>query len=357
MLSASYKEHILNFKKTVRTSRGEMTQKSTFLLTIYDINHQEITGTGECSILSGLSYDDKTEYQEVLKWLCRDINRPYKELMEELIEWPSIRFGYETAMLDLKNGGKKILFQSRYTRGLEPIPINGLIWMSDYEQMFKQVGEKINEGYKVIKLKIGGIDFNSELALLKHIRETYDKDIVIRLDANGAFTCENVQSRLEALAAYNIHSIEQPIKPGNQARMRDLCVNPPIPIALDEELIGHHRYEEKESLINFIKPAFIILKPSLMGGFAACNDWIKVCKEENTGFWITSALESNIGLNAIAQYTATLDTQDMPQGLGTGALYADNFESNMVIEKGQLWYRRSKSLSSSANVASDSVDE
>lgn len=341
MLTASYRQFTLNFKKPVRTSRGVIEQKPGYLLSVSDTDHLSVTGSGECSLLSGLSYDDKEEYTDILNWLCRSINRPYGSLMDELIEWPSIKFALECAMLDLVRGGKGLLFESRFTKGLKPIPINGLIWMGDYDFMLKQVDEKIADGYKVIKLKIGGIDFNKELSLLKHIRDHFDESqITIRLDANGAFACNEALKKLDKLAKFGIHSIEQPIKPGNPATMKDICINTPIPVALDEELIGHHRFVEREALINMINPQYIILKPSLLGGFESCNEWIKICKSYDTGFWVTSALESNIGLNAIAQYTSTLDIKDMAQGLGTGSLFVNNFETHLYIEKGKLWFKK-----------------
>lgn len=341
MYTAGYREFNLDFIKPVRTSRGVISRKSGFLISIAREDDPDITGTGECSTLAGLGYDDKAEYEDVLEGLCRNINTPFNVLMEEYREWPSICFGLETAVLDLKKGGGGLLFDSPFTKGTVPIPINGLVWMGDYEFMLSQIDEKIAAGFKVIKLKIGAIDFESELNLLRYIRSRPDSsEITIRLDANGAFSCGEVVEKLYALAEFNIHSIEQPLKPGNIGLMKDICGLSPIPIALDEELIGHHTHEERANLIQAIKPAYIILKPSLLGGFAACDDWIKVCNEYEIGYWITSALESNIGLNAIAQYTACVDTKGLPQGLGTGGLFRNNFPSYMEIVNGELWCRR-----------------
>ena len=339
MLESAFRKYSLQFKNPARTSRGEMTSKHGFLLNVSDVNNKLLSGTGECTVLPGLSYDDKPDYQIVLENLCREINLPLPRLLDRLTDWPSIRFGLECAMLDLAGGGKGVLFESDFTRGKGPIPINGLIWMGNYTYMLSQIDEKLAAGYKVIKLKIGGIDFPSELELLKHIRRKHPADeVTIRLDANGAFTPEDAPAKLEALAPFGIHSIEQPIKAGNIEKMKWLCRNSPIPIALDEELIGYHTHEKRYELIKEIRPQYIILKPTLLGGFTACNDWISICQQLHTIYWITSALESNIGLNAIAQYTATLDTAGMAQGLGTGGLYVNNFKTRLEIKEGELWF-------------------
>lgn len=341
MLNARVEEFNLRFKQPVRTSRGVIDRKSVYLLKVAYDYAPDVEGMGECSVLSGLSYDDKSEYDMVLDWLCRNMHRPYPTLMEELIEWPSIRFGLETAMIDLAHGGSGMLFDTRFTRGEMPICINGLVWMGDYQFMLQQIEDKMKGGYKVIKIKVGAIDFEKELELISHIRELHDaSQLTIRLDANGAFSFAEALWKLERLAKYDIHSMEQPIKAGNVANMRDICAHSPIPIALDEELIGHHRYQERMVLMETIRPAYIILKPSLLGGFAACNEWIKVCNTYKVGYWITSALESNIGLNAIAQYTASLQTDGLAQGLGTGLLFDNNFPSRLRINKGELWYAK-----------------
>lgn len=341
MLIASFEEFNLRFKLPVRTSRGVIDHKRGYLLSLSFADNPKVKGVGECSVLTGLSYDDKAEYDMTLDWLCRNIQKPYPVLMEELIEWPSIRFGFETAMLDLLKGGNGLLFDSPFVRGEVPIFINGLVWMGDYAFMLRQIDDKMKNGFKVIKIKVGAIDFEAELDLIRHIREQYDaSQLTIRLDANGAFSCEEALGKLEKLAQFDIHSMEQPIKAGNVANLRDICAHSPIPIALDEELIGHHRYQERFNLLNTIKPAYIILKPSLLGGFACCNEWIEVCRINGVGFWVTSALESNIGLNAIAQYTATLETNGMAQGLGTGLLFDNNFPSKLKMKSGELWFRK-----------------
>ncbi len=339
MLHAAFTDFELQFKSPARTSRGVLQSKKGYLLNVCRVKGQTACGVGECSPFEDLSYDDRPGYRDALKELCADINLPFDELQLKYLEWPSILFGLETALLDLNNGGKGVLFKSDFTSGFCPIPINGLIWMGNQSHMLSQINEKLSQGYRVIKIKVGAIDFDAEVGLLKHIRKHHpSEEIIIRLDANGAFTPEDAIKKLEILSSYGIHSIEQPIKAGNHEKMKQLCKDSPIPIALDEELIGVHDHDKRLELISFIKPQYIILKPSLLGGFAACNDWISICRQLKTGYWITSALESNIGLNAIAQYTATLDTKGLPQGLGTGALYTSNFESKLSIKGGALWY-------------------
>ncbi|HLO89695.1 MAG TPA: enolase C-terminal domain-like protein [Lentimicrobium sp.] len=316
-----------------------MTDKSGFLLKVEDSNNPGTTGTGECTFLPGLSYDDRPGYEEALQDLCRKINEPLEALLHQFIEWPSLRFGLECALADLQNGGRGVLFDTPFTRGEQPIPINGLVWMGDHDYMLSQIKQKIADGYKVIKLKVGALDFEKELSLLGFIREKHDaSEITIRLDANGAFG-PNINSTLEKLyrlSEYQIHSIEQPIKAGYPDLMSVLCRESPIPIVLDEELIGHHSLDDMENLLSTIRPRYIILKPSLAGGFTICNQWLKLCAKYGIGYWITSALESNIGLNAIAQYTSSIETHGLAQGLGTGGLFVENFETGLFIKNGML---------------------
>ena len=340
MLKALFDKYTLRFKVPARTSRGELVDKQVYLLRIYDESSPAVVGIGECSTLKGLSYDDKPKYESVLERLCRDINLPVPQLKKELSDWPSIRFGLECALINLSKGGKGLLFETPFTRGEQPIPINGLVWMGDIDHMRKQVKDKIAAGFPVIKLKVGALDFDKELALLHDIRKAHPARVItLRLDANGAFSFTDALDKLKALAPYAIHSIEQPVKAGNPGVMRMLCEQSPVPIALDEELIGHHSTEERDRLLSLINPPYIILKPSLLGGFSVCNDWIRLCRMSGIGYWITSALESNVGLSAIAQYTATLGLNGMAQGLGTGALYENNFPSDVEIRGGQLWYK------------------
>ncbi|MGP8215838.1 MAG: o-succinylbenzoate synthase [Bacteroidia bacterium] len=341
MYKARYKKHTLDFKRPSGTSRGVLTQKDTYYIIIEHGSVPEY-GIGECSVLKGLSIDDKSNYEEVLKKVCKNINDYIFDTHKRLVEWPSICFGVETALKDLENGGKRDLFPSAFTEGKKGIYINGLIWMGSFDYMREQLDTKIKEGFKCIKIKIGGIEFEKELELLSRIRKHYSaKKIELRLDANGAFKNEEALDKLERLSKYSIHSIEQPIKQGSWKKMAELCKKSPIPIALDEELIGIHSINEKEKLVSAIKPQYLIFKPSLTGGFAATQEWIDIAEKHNVKWWITSALESNIGLNAIAQWTYTLKNK-LPQGLGTGQLYTNNIQSPLVIEKSQLWYKNNK---------------
>ncbi len=339
MLQARWEKYTLRFRFLAKTSRDEMRTKDTWFLYLKNENGQE--GTGECSMLRGLSPDEPELFEKQLDKLCQAINRGEK--IPGLLPFPAIRFGYEMAMLDLQHGGRKRWFESAFTRGEQGIRINGLVWMNDYRSMLKQVREKIEQGYDVVKLKIGALEFEQELQLIKKIRSEYAaSEIQICVDANGAFSPEEALTKLERLAHYNLHSIEQPVRAGQWEVMRELCRTSPLPIALDEELIGIFSGERKAALLDTIQPQYIILKPSLLGSFAASQEWIELAGKRNTGWWITSLLESNIGLNAIAQWTATLDLQGH-QGLGTGQLYENNFESPLIIENGKLFYRSARS--------------
>lgn len=334
-MTAKFYPYFLDFKRPGGTSRGVLHQKETFILEIFD---GESKGVGECALFRGLSCDDVPEYETKLQWLCDNINADKTFLKAELKNFPSIWFGYEQAILNLKFG-KNLYFPSDFTDGGKPIQINGLIWMGNSEFMKEQIDEKLSKGFKCIKLKIG-IDWDSEKAILKNLRENYPEDILeLRVDANGAFKFEESQKVLEELAALNIHSIEQPIKAGQIENMARLCASAPTPIALDEELIRINDFAEKEQLLKHINPQFIILKPALVGGFSGSDEWISLAEKFNIDWWMTSALESNIGLNAIAQYTFTKNNT-MPQGLGTGALYTNNFESSLELTGDQLFYKK-----------------
>ncbi len=295
---------------------------------------------GECGIFRGLSYDDRPDYEFKLEWLCQNINLEPEVLMKELIEFPSIQFGLEQALLSLNSKDKYELFPSDFSKGLDRIPINGLIWMGEASFMNEQISNKLKEGFTTLKMKIGAIDFKTELDILKRIRNQFDEsELELRVDANGAFSVEEAITKLNTLAKFGIHSIEQPIAPGQLGSMKNLCENSPIPIALDEELIGVLTRDQKEALLSSINPQYIILKPSLVGGFQGSKEWIKICETLGIGWWITSALESNIGLNAIAQFTYTLKNK-LPQGLGTGALYTNNIDAPLFVKKGELGYDR-----------------
>ena len=334
-MKASYKKYILDFKRPSGTSRGVMTEKETWFLIIENNGKK---GIGECGILRSLSADDRPDYEEKLQWVCENIHFGKDKLWESLFEFPSIQFGVEMAFQSLESENPFVLFPSEFTKGEKNIPINGLVWMGEPEFMKAQIEEKLAQGFDCIKLKIGAIDFDKELELLRFIRQNYDaKTIEIRVDANGGFTSEEALVKLNQLSEFELHSIEQPIQKKQTDSMSELCKMTPFPIALDEELIGVFNYAEKEGLLQKIKPQYIILKPSLVGGFRGSSEWIELAEKYNIGWWITSALESNIGLNAIAQWTF-LQNNSMPQGLGTGGLYTNNFDCPLEVKNGELIY-------------------
>ena len=337
-MKATFEKYILNFKRPSGTSRGIMTEKETWFLKLENNGKKGKKGIGECGILRGLSYDDNLDYTDKLKWVCDNIHLGQEALWEGLREWPSIQFGVEQAFISLQSNDPMILFPSGFTKGEKAIPINGLVWMGEPAFMKEQIDEKIAQGFNCIKLKIGAIDFDQELDLIRYIRSHFMPETMeIRVDANGGFDLSNALYKLNQLSEFKLHSIEQPIKNKQADSMSELCLKTPLPIALDEELIGVVNYNDKENLLQKIMPQYIILKPSLVGGFRGCEEWIEIAEKLNIGWWITSALESNIGLNAIAQWTFTLNNS-MPQGLGTGALYTNNIESPLVVKNGQLWY-------------------
>ena len=335
MIRAEYKQYILNFKRPSGTSRGVMTTKETWLILLED---EGKIGVGECGILRGLSVDDRPDFEDKLKWACHNIYLGLEHLILELVEYPSIQFGLETAFKSLESKDQFQLFPSDFTKGKASIPINGLVWMGDEDFMRSQIKEKIETGFHCLKLKIGAIDFQTELNILKSIRQEFSvSDIELRVDANGAFSPNEALEKLKQLSEYQLHSIEQPIKPNQFEVMAELCKATPLPIALDEELIGVFLKDKKQELLQTIKPQYIILKPSLIGGFKGSQQWIDIAEDLNINWWITSALESNIGLNAIAQWTYTLRNA-MPQGLGTGSLFTNNFPSPLHVKDGTLHY-------------------
>lgn len=335
-MKASYKRYDLNFKRPSGTSRGVLTQKETWFLTL---EREGKTGIGECGLLRGLSFDDRPDYEQKLEWVCENISLGEHKLWESLLEFPSIQFGLETAFRSLESENPYVIFPSGFTSGEKSIAINGLVWMGDEDFMREQIREKIASGFRCIKLKIGAIDFEKELQLLSFIRSEFTPDqMEIRVDANGAFSYNDALDKFNQLSEFKLHSIEQPIAKGQYDKMAKLCSETPLPIALDEELIGVISTSHKAALLDKIQPQFIILKPSFIGGFRGSQQWIELAEQRNIGWWITSALESNIGLNAIAQWTFTLGTS-MPQGLGTGALYTNNIDSPLAVENGSLWYR------------------
>ena len=333
MKTAKFYPYTLNFKRPSGTSRGVLNTKETYFIEVFEDDRK---GIGECALFRGLSFDDDDDYEAALEWTCRNINLSIDDLREELVNHPSIIFGVEQALFNLQHQGD-VYFPSDFTDGKDSIKINGLIWMGTSDYMKEQLQEKLSQGFSCIKLKIG-VDWNSEKQILKSLREQFPKDkIELRVDANGAFSPDQAKKVLEELAELGIHSIEQPIQAGDWKAMAELCQSTPTPIALDEELIGVLNYESKKTLIKEIKPQYIILKPALVGGFSGSDEWIDLAEQNNIGWWITSALESNIGLNAIAQYTYTKNNP-MPQGLGTGALFTNNFETNLHLEGERLWF-------------------
>jgi o-succinylbenzoate synthase len=338
MITASYSKRTLIFKQPAGTSRGILIKKDVFYLILNETENPSIKGIGEIAPIPGLSPDAVPELEEKIKNIVLKVNKGNEITECELAGFPSVSFGYETALKGISAGSPVLLFPSEFTRGKTGIPINGLIWMGSKEFMLQQVSQKITEGFTCLKLKIGAIDFQSELDILCSIRERFPaSQLEIRVDANGAFSPENAMQKLEQLVKFDLHSIEQPIKQGQFLEMKKLCENSPVPIALDEELIGISIKNEGKNLLEAICPQYIILKPTLLGGIKASEEWISLAKDRGIGWWVTSALESNIGLNAIAQWTATLGSSNF-QGLGTGALFTNNIESPLVVSDGKLFY-------------------
>jgi len=333
-MKASIKKYTLDFKRPSGTSRGILRQKDTWFLILEEKGK---IGIGECGMFKGLSIDDVPSYERQLKLCCSAIENDQLDLLDDLREFPSIQFGLEQAFRSLGSTDPFRLFPSAFVDNKAQIPINGLIWMGDKGFMLDQIQQQLEAGFRCIKMKIGAIDFKDELLVLETIRKKYsNEDIELRVDANGAFDPNNALDKLSSLAAFGLHSIEQPIKQGNILEMKKLCMTTPLPIALDEELIGVFDISKKRHLLKTIRPQYIILKPSLVGGYKGSEEWISVAEEFDIGWWITSALESNIGLNAIAQWTFTLNTK-MPQGLGTGSLFTNNISSPLRVKNGYIY--------------------
>ena len=372
MYKIDISERTLHFKQPAGTSRGVYTTRHSYYLTLTSDELPGIEGVGECATLPDLSCDAKPEYEMTLRQVCQMVEQMGRIPYDMIRAYPSITFGLETAFASFFDAAKKFLeivpaegassssemlkqkgvsvpagmenltdlFDSPFGRGEEGITINGLVWMGTYEEMLARLEEKLQAGFHCVKLKIGAIDFFKELDLIKRIRDVYTKEQVeLRVDANGGFLPENAMSQLEALAKYDIHSIEQPIKQHQWPKMAQLCRETPLPIALDEELIGVNVRSMKQALLDTVRPQYIILKPSLHGGIYGCNEWIELANQRGIGSWITSALESNIGLNAIAHYAAKVYGPDvqMPQGLGTGQLFTDNIPMPLEIRGDKLF--------------------
>ena len=333
-------ERVLHFKQPAGTSRGVYTERRIWLVTISD---GERIGVGECAPLPNLSCDDIPNYTEVLRRFCDEVERTGELDTEALRDYPSMLFGLETALMDVRckmEDGRSLLFDTPFSRGEVGIPINGLVWMGSFEEMRKRIEQKLAQGFHCVKLKIGAIDFDAELELIKRIRERFSlHEVELRVDANGAFPFEEALYKMELLSQYALHSIEQPIKAKQWANMAELCRESPLPIALDEELIGVNDPDQKRQMLNIIRPRYIILKPSLHGGMMGVREWIDIANDMGIGSWITSALESNIGLNAIAQLAADIYGPHirMPQGLGTGQLFTDNIPMPLEIRGEKLW--------------------
>lgn len=371
MYKIDISERTLHFKQPAGTSRGVYTTRHSYYLTLTSDELPGVEGVGECATLPDLSCDAKPEYEMTLRQVCQMVEQMGRIPYDMIRAYPSITFGLETAFASFFDAAKKFLeivptegasssemlkqkgvsvpagmenltelFDSPFGRGEEGITINGLVWMGTYEEMLARLEEKLQAGFHCVKLKIGAIDFFKELDLIKRIRDVYTKEQVeLRVDANGGFLPENAMSQLEALAKYDIHSIEQPIKQHQWPKMAQLCRETPLPIALDEELIGVNVRSMKQALLDTIRPQYIILKPSLHGGIYGCNEWIELANQRGIGSWITSALESNIGLNAIAHYAAKVygSNVKMPQGLGTGQLFTDNIPMPLEIRGDKLF--------------------
>lgn len=337
-MRAAYCHYRLDFLQPAITSRSVMRCKDTYFIKLWQEHSPAIYGIGECALFKGLSHDDRPGYEARLDALCAAINRGEDVDPVTLGDWSSMVFGYGMAIRDLANGGLRRPYPSDWSLGQSEIVINGLIWMGNADEMLARIKRKLDDGFRCVKLKIGGVDFDEELALLRYIRTRFSPDVLeLRVDANGAFAPADALRKLDALSTFTIHSIEQPIKAGQWDEMRAICERSPIPVALDEELIGLTTESERERMLNAIQPAYIILKPSLCGGFEASDWWIRKAESNGIGWWATSALESNIGLNAIAQWVSCHEP-DMPQGLGTGMLYSNNIASPLSQVRDVLRY-------------------
>lgn len=329
----AYAPYLLKFRQPAGTSRGVMTEKPTYILKIWDEADPSHFGLGEASVFPGLSLEADGRYEYKIVELLANVAIGKQT---DLSRFPSLQFGFEQALRDFASGGKGLYFPSPFTEGKRELEINGLVWMGSIEEMQRRVEEKLQAGFRCLKFKVGALDWNSELAMVRAVRERFSPgELEIRLDANGGFPENEALGRLRALEPLAIHSIEQPVKPGNPDLMAMLCRESPVPVALDESLIGMHSRAAKEMLLDYIQPQYIILKPTLCGGFSGAEEWISLADERKTGWWVTSALESNVGLNALAQWSATLNNP-MPQGLGTGQLFTNNLPSPLELDGDRL---------------------
>ena len=343
LMKIDIEERLLHFKQPAGTSRGVYTTRRIWLVRVSDGTS---VGIGECAPLPQLSCDDLPDYGEKLRAKSEEFaaaigqgDAAVTAFFETLRDYPSMLFGFETALLSLRG---TMLFDTAFSRGEQGIPINGLVWMGTFEEMQQRIEQKLEQGFRCVKLKIGAIDFDAELELIKKIRSRFSHhDVELRVDANGAFSFDEALYKLELLSQYALHSIEQPIRAGQWSFMSELCRESPLPIALDEELIGVNDPDQKRQMLNIIRPRYIVLKPSLHGGMMGCREWIDTARDMRIGSWITSALESNVGLNAIAQFCSSVygDNIRMPQGLGTGQLFTDNIPMPLEIRGDKLWLK------------------
>jgi o-succinylbenzoate synthase len=338
-LRAYWIKHRLAFIHPGGTSRGVMTYRDTWYIKLESNGHQ---GLGECGMLRGLSADDRPDFELQLAWTCANIHLGLEKLYQANGPFPAIQFGLEMAFADLQASGTKLFFDTRFTNGLAAIPINGLIWMGSISEMEQRIAEKLQNGFRCLKLKIGALDWAAEYELIRQLRRTFSAtDLEIRVDANGGFSSDFAPTLLQQLADLSIHSIEQPIATGQWEAMADLCANTPVPIALDEELIGLQDPVLQTRMMDLVKPQYLILKPSFIGGWQGSERWIALAQQHGAGWWATSALESNIGLNAIAQWTSAQNPA-LPQGLGTGAIFSNNIDAPLEVRAAGLWYAPQK---------------
>lgn len=322
-MRAEWAPYRLDFRFEARTSRERMRHKDTYFVRLSDPSTGRV-GVGECALFRGLSADDVPDYESLLSRAC---SAPAVLPAES-----SIRFGLESA---LASAGLSPVADSAFLRGEEGIPINGLIWMGDKVEMRRRIDEKLASGFNVLKLKIGGIGLDGEIELLRYIRSVYSPaELELRLDANGSLPPESALGILHRLSSFAIHSIEQPLKAGMRDATAKLCRRSPIAIALDEELIGT---DDPEVLLDSVRPQYIILKPALCGGLSGADRWADLAEARGIGWWATSALESNVGLFAIARWVAGRGVR-LPQGLGTGQLYYNNVESPLRLRGQRLYY-------------------
>src|SRR5574344_2897534 len=340
-MKITIEERVFHFKQPAGTSRGVYTERKSWMV---KVRERGSIGVGECAPLPDLSCDYSSDYGETLRRFCHETERAGKVDAEALRDYPSMLFGLETAFRGLAappvTGRETRLFDTPFARGETGIPINGLVWMGSYEQMLQRMEQKLEQGYRCVKLKIGAIGFEQELELVRHIRHQFSRrEVELRLDANGAFSPDEALYKLELLSQYGVQSIEQPVKAGQWGLMAELCRESPLPIALDEELIGVNDPDRKSHMLGIIKPAYIVLKPSLHGGMAGTREWVAAAAARGIGSWITSALESNVGLNAIAQFCSEVYGPEIrqPQGLGTGLLFTDNIPMGLEIRGDRLW--------------------